>query len=415
MLELRDMFKSIFGGRQPPQTVTHYKMLNDYAPQFSPFAGDMYDSDIVRTCIDAVARNAAKLKGRHVRRAGGKILNAASTIERMLQVRPNQYMNGYDFLYKIVSQLYQHNNAFVYIHYESGSLAGFYPLNYSSVEIVEYQGEMYCRFQFSAGYKMTVPYAEIIHLRRHFNGEDFWGSDNRKPLTPTLNLINTINQGIVNAIKSSARLRGWLKYTQTLRPDDLKRERDKFVADYLSASNDGGIAALDAKADFTPAKLEAQMADDKQTQIVRENAYRYFGVNEKIINNNYTEDEFNAFYSSVLEPIAIQLSLEFTAKVFSSREKGFGNEIIFSASRLTFANNQTKVNMAKELLPYGIMTINEMREIFELEPVEGGDKRLITLNVVDADKQNKYQVGEGDDDDKAGNQVGGSATGADGE
>ena len=410
------MFKTIFGGRQPPPATTYYKMLNDFAPQFSPFSGDLYDSDVVRTCIDAIARNAAKLKGRHIRRVGSEIINTGSALERLLQVRPNQYMNAYDFIYRVVSQLYSNNNAFIYIYVERGVVTALYPLNFSSVEMVEYQGEMYCKFLFWTGYKMTVPYADIIHLRRHYNRDDFWGENGRKPLQPTLNLINTINQGITNAIKSSARLRGWLKFTSTLRPEDLKKQRDQFVTDYLSISNDGGIGALDAKADFTPAKLEAQMADDKQMAIVRENAYRYFGVNEAIINNTYTEDEFNAFYSSVLEPIAIQLSLEFTAKCFTDREMGHGNEIVFSASRLTFASTQTKVNMAKELLPYGLFTINEMREIFEQEPVEGGEKRLITLNVVDADKQNKYQVGEEDGNaDKTGNPVGGDAASANGE
>jgi HK97 family phage portal protein len=241
---------------------------------------------------------------------------------------------------------------------------------------------------------MTVPYSSLIHLRRHFNRDDILGEEGRKPFKPTLDLINTVNQGISNAIKSSARIRGWLKFNQTLRPEDIKKQRDDFVNDYLSINNDGGIAAIDAKCDFTPAEMKMQMADDKQMALIRENAYRYFGVNEKIIQATYNEDEWNAFYSSVIEPIALQLSMEFTDKLFTNREKGFGNEIVFSANRLTYASNQTKVNMAKELAPYGIFTINELREVFELEPVDGGDKRLITLNVVDADKQNEYQIGK---------------------
>lgn len=401
--ETRNMIKTVFGSKSPPQpqTVTYYKTLNDFVPQFSPFDGDMYDSDIVRTCIHAIASNAAKLKAKHIRRVSGQMTKTESNIEWMLQVRPNEYMNAYDFLYKVVSQLYTNKNAFVYIRAERGIITGFYPIAFSQMEFVEYQGELYCKFLFATGFKMTVPYADLIHLRRHFNRDDLFGEDDRKALRPTLNLIQTINQGMVNAIKSSARLRGWLKFTSTLRPEDLKKQRDQFVADYLSIDNDGGIGAIDAKTDFTPAKLEAQMADDKQMAIVRENAYRYFGVNDAIVQNKYTEDEFNAFYSSVLEPIAIQLSLEFTAKCFTSREIGFGNEIIFSANRLTFASHQTKVNMAKELLPLGLFTVNEMREVFELEPVEGGDKRFVSLNYVDAAKQNQYQLGEKDGDDNA--------------
>jgi len=398
------MIKTIFGGKKQLVTVTWYKMLNDFAPTFTPFDGDMYDSDIVRTCIDAIARNAAKLKPRHIRRVNGEIIKTNSHLEYLLQVRPNPYMNAYDFLYKIISQLYSNNNAFVYIQSERGTITGFYPIDFANLELKEYAGELYCLFTFKTGFRMTVPYTELIHLRRHFNRHDLFGESGFKSFKPTLNLINTVNQGIVNAIKSSARLRGWLKFSQTLRPEDLKKQRDQFVADYLSISNDGGIAALDAKADFNPVKLDTQMADDKQMAIIRENAYRYFGVNEKIIQATYNEDEWAAFYESVIEPIAIQLSLEFTEKCFTAREKGHGNEIIFEANRLQYASAKTKISLIQHLIPAGLLTINEGREIFNLAPVEGGDKRLISLNFVDADKANLYQLGddadlgEGDDD-----------------
>jgi len=415
-LEIRSMFSKIFGGAKEPANVVQMKMLNDFIPFFSNFDGELYDSDIVRTCIDAIARNAAKLKAKHVRRVGGKILPPTyGDLDKLLQVRPNEYMNAYDFLYKTVSQLYSNNNAFIYIHTERGVITGFYPLNYSFIEPVEYAGEMYFRFTFKSGYRMTVPYSELIHLRRHFNRDDMFGEDGRKPLKPTLNLIQTINQGIINAIKSSARLRGWLKYSSTLRPEDLKAQRDNFVKDYLSIDNDGGIAALDSKFDFTPAKIEPVLADDGQMKIAREAAYRYFGVNDAIITNTYDENQWNAFYSSVLEPIAIQLSLEMTAKCFTEREKGHGNEIVFSASRLTYASNATKVQMAKEMMPMGIFTINEMREIFELEPVEGGDIRLQTLNVVNAGIADQYQMKWGGKGGQKGNPDSGDAGAAGGQ
>lgn len=399
-MDFRNMIKTIFGGKKPLVTVVNYKLLNDFAPTFTSFDGDMYDSDIVRTCIDAIARNAAKLKPRHIRQTNGEIIKTNSRLEYLLQVRPNPYMNAYDFLYKVISQLYNNNNAFVYIQSERGVITGFYPIDFANLELKEYAGELYCLFTFKTGFRMTVPYTELIHLRRHFNRHDLFGESGFKPFKPTLNLINTVNQGIVNAIKSSARLRGWLKFSQTLRPEDLKKQRDQFVADYLSISNDGGIAALDAKADFNPVKLDVQMADDKQMAVIRENVYRYFGVNEKIIQATYNEDEWAAFYESVIEPLAIQLSLEFTEKCFTTREKGQGNEIIFEANRLQYASAKTKISLIQHLIPAGLLTINEGREIFNLAPVEGGDKRLISLNFVDADKANLYQLGNDSDSEE---------------
>ena len=387
------MIQNMFGNGRGPSTVTRWRALNDFMPVFTPFGGELYDSDVVRTCIDAIARNAAKLKPRHVRIMAGEILKGSAALDYLLQTRPNPYMSAYDMIYKVVSQLYSNNNAFIYIHVENGYVTGLYPLNFSSVELVEYQGELYGKFTFGTGFQMTVPYTSLIHLRRHFNRDDIFGESNQ-PFKPTLSLIQTINQGIVNAIKSSARLRGWLKYNMVLQPDDLKANRDKFVADYLSVSNDGGIGALDTKADFTPANVESKMADDKQMAIVRENAYRYFGVNEKIVQSNYTEDEWAAFYESVLEPIAIQLSLEMTDKMFTPRERGHGNAIVVEANRLQYASARTKISVVNTLTPLGLLTVNEGREVFNLAPVPDGDKRLVSLNYVDAAKANKYQLGE---------------------
>ncbi len=414
-MELRNMINRVFGGVRSPVTVTSYKMLNDFTPTFTAYNGDLYDSDIVRSCVHAIASNAGKLKAKHIRTVAGAIVPTNSKIERLLSVRPNRYMNAYDFIYKLVSQLYSHNNAFAYIHYERGEIEGIYPIGFSSLEMVEYLGELYCKFTFGTGFQMTVPYSDLIHLRRHYNRNDIYGDDPRKPFKPTLDLISTINQGLANAIKSSARLRGLLKTTATMRPEDLKAYRDQFVADYMGISNDGGVGALDAKADFVAAndKFSPLMADADQMAFVRNSAYLHFGVNDKIILATYDENEWNAFYESVLEPIAIQLSLEFTAKLFTGREQGHGNEIIFEANRLQYASVKTKIELVKQLAPLGLLKINEGREIFNIAPVEGGEKRIVSLNYVDADKANQYQVGEKEevDDDENGNQAGSAGDG----
>lgn len=403
-MQFRNMLNNIFGNKTPPQATTYYKTLNDFAPTFTPFSGALYDSDVCRTCIDTIAKNAAKLKPRHIRRDmkdGKSITDVHDNLEWLLSVRPNIYMSAYDFLYKVVAQLYSCNNAFIYIQTVNGVVAGLYPINFSNITMVEYENELYCKFLFGTGFQMTVPYADIIHLRRHFNRDDLFGEDGVKPFKPTLDLMRTVNQGIVNAIKSSARIRGILKFTGTLRPEDMKKQRDAFVGDYLSINNDGGIAATDTKAEFIPMESKPQMADGDQMAVIRENTYRYFGVNQKIIQSEYSESDWDSFYESVLEPIAIQLSLECTVKLFTTRELGFGNEIIFEANRLQYVSAKTKIQLIKELSPLGLLSVNEGREIFNLGPVENGDKRYVSLNYVDSDKQNKYQLGE-DDEPKGG-------------
>ena len=167
--------------------------------------------------------------------------------------------------------------------------------------------------------------------------------------------------------------------------------RDEFIKDFVKNSNETGIGGLDATTDFTPVKIEPTTASDSQIKTFDDKVLNYFGINENIIQSKYNEDEWNAFYESILEPIGLQMSLEFSNKLFTPTEKGFGNEIIFESNRLQYASNKTKI----ELLRYGnnIMTVNEMREIFNLSPIEGGEVILQDLNHIDSSIANEYQMG----------------------
>jgi HK97 family phage portal protein len=372
--------------------------LNGFTPTFTDFGSDIYQSDIVRSCIHTIASHAAKLNAKHIQRVSSNLKEINDNISKLLTLQPNPNMNAYDFIYKIVGQMLLKSNVFVYImRNDVGIITGFYPINPYYVEFLEDPaGGLWIKFSFGAGKKVTMAYSDIIHLRRYYIENEIFGDSNSKALLPTLELINTTNQGIVNAVKSSANLRGLLKFTQAMmKPEDIKKQRDEFVKDYMETNNNGGIAAIDAKADYIELKNEPTLADAKQMKIIEDKVYKFYNLNENIVTSKYTEDEFNAFYSSVLEPIAIQLSLEFTAKCFTAGKLGTGHEIIYSAKRLTFANMQSKISMARDLVPLGLFTVNEMREIFELEPVEGGDKRLQSLNFVDADKAADYQGVQG--------------------
>lgn len=394
MSEKRSLFDKWFGKQQDFSRLESIKMLNGFTPYFSNFSGNAYDSDVVRAAVDAIARNGAKLKGKHVRRSNGQIQPTGSSIERLLSF-PNRHMDGYQFLYKTITQLYIKNNAFIMIQRDPlGYPIAFYPLNASQVEFLESASDIFCRFSFLGGEKLTLPYDDVIHLRRFFYKNDLYGETSDQAILPTLELLNTTNQGIVNAIKSSAFLRGLLKFTSMLKPEDMKKQRDAFIADYLDISNNGGVAATDAKAEYVPLNNDPKMIDPKTMELIEDKVYKYMGVSSAIVRSDYTENQWNAFYESVLEPIAVQLSLQFTSKLFTVREQGFGNEIIFEANRLQYASNTTKITLVEKLMDRGLLTVNEGREIFNMAPVEDGDKRLISLNFVDASKQNLYQVGE---------------------
>ena len=404
-MEYRNLFQKIFGAFKQEKNYPMWRGLGNYTPIFTPFGQNAYASDIVRSTIHSIASSAAKLKPKHIRRVNGEVQYVGGNVERLLMIRPNEYMNAYDFIYKIVTNLYMQNNAFVWAR--DGGATGFYPIPLSNLILLQGpDNELFCQFRFAGGQMVTLPYTELIHLRRHYNEDDIFGESNRLPLLPTLELIHTTNQGIINAVKSSARLRGLLKFTQTMmKPEDLEKQRQDFITNYMTAANEGGIAALDAKAEYTPLDNDPKLINAMQMQLIEDKVYRYFNVSRSIVQNDYKEDQWNAFYEGVLEPLAVQMSLEFSSKLFTNRKMGHGNEIIFEANRLQYASIASKISIIKELMDRGLLSQNEGREIFNLSPIEGGDKRLVSLNFVDADKANQYQLGEkGDDDDgEAGN------------
>ena len=375
------------------ETATGSALISEQS-SFTTWSGDAYANDIYRAAVDAIARNAGKLKGCHIinyedhkRRDGDCKLN------RLLQVRPNPYMNAYDFLYKMVTHYYIHNNSFALLDKdERGNVTAIYPITANYVEMLsDKANNLYCRFTFNTGNRATFPYKDLIHLRRAFNNNDLLGDDN-SALTPALELAHTQNEGIINGIKAGANIRGILSFTQIMSPAKLKEEKEAFVADYLQMNNDGGVIATDQKMEYTPIESKPVILNAEQAQQAAEKIYNYLGVSKEIVNSSYTEDQFSAFYESVIEPLAVALGMEFTSKIFNEREQAFGNAIIFESGRLQFTSNSTKVNLIKELMPYGLLTINQALEILNLPGVKDGDKRLQSLNYVDTNIANNYQM-----------------------
>lgn len=387
----------LFNRKKEPARAERVEVMSGSPAIFTPFSGDAYESDIYRAAVDSIARNAAKLRGTHVITLEQQRKNGDHYLNRILQVRPNPYMTAYDMLYKLVTHYYLYNNAFAFLQKdEKGYLMAIWPLKPQSMEFVTDQtGNLYCYFLFAGGYTVTLPFSEVFVVRRFFNSNDLLG-DTNTAILPALDLAHTQNEGMENAIKANATIRGLLKYNQVLAPDKLKAEKEAFINDYLNVSNSGGIAAIDSKAEYIPLELKPAAIDDKQLEAVKKKIYEYLGISEKIVNSTYTEDEWAAFYESVVEPLAVQFSLEFTDKIFTQREQAFGNSIIFEANRLQFASNATKTNILKELMPLGLFTINQALDILNLPPVEDGDRRLQTLNVVNADKADQYQLNEGE-------------------
>lgn len=380
--------------KKPNKIFTRAEMLSGATAVYTAWSGDAYANDIYREAIDAIARNIGKLKGSHIIRYNDiKKEGADYKLNRILQVQPNPFMSAYDMLYKLATHYYLYNNAFAYINKdERGRVANIYPINCTQVTfIVDSVERLYCQFYLRSGKQIILPYDNLIHLRRNYNSDELLG-DSNSALIPALELAHTQNEGIINGIKTSATIRGILKYTSIMSPEKLKESKEAFINDYLDVSNTGGVIATDQKMEYEPITVNPQNIDAEQIKATQTKIYNYLGITEKIVNSSYNEDEWGAFYESVIEPLAIQLSLEFTRKIFNERELAFGNSIIFDSGRVIYSSNKTKLDLIDKLLPMGCLSINQALEILNLPPIEGGDKRIQSLNYANTDIVDKYQL-----------------------
>ena len=354
--------------------MARWKEIGAYSAQFYPFGQNMYQSDLVRSCIRPLAEHTSKANA----------VCADKRIERLLNINPNLYMNGKDFLYKTRTILELKNTAFIYIQRdEKAAVRGFYPVPYSSYEGIDFNGRLFIKFTFkgNAVSDLVLPWDDLVVLRKDYNERDIAGDDN-SPIIATLELINTTNQGIANSVKSTANLRGILKSTKgILAPEDIKKQKEKFVEDYMNLNNEGGIASLDSTQEFTPITMSPIVTNAATIKEFREDVYRYFGVNDAIITSDFTEAQMEAFYEARIEPFLVALGTELTRKIYSEREIAFGDGVIYESNRINYASNQTKLNMI-QLVDRGILTPNELRQMFNLSPFEGGDEFIRRLDTM---------------------------------
>lgn len=400
MKEKRSLFQMFFGNKKEKVNVskTRLEMLNSYNAQFTTLNNNTYDSKVARQCIDRIATHCAKLIPKHIQDTITN--NIKGDINFLLQNQPNPIMPKFDFIYRTISMLYTDSNAFVYIAKDKdGFITGFYPVVATNYDLLQdITGTIYLQFQFVNGKKYTIPYVELIHLRLFYNKHDIFGTNN-KILKTDLETAHTAAEGIKNAIKTSNNLKGIIKYTNAmLKEKDIKASKEAFVNDFLNLENESGIAAIDGKAEFQEVNLKPITLDKEQLEQVNYNIFDYYGISEKIVRNDFTEEEWNAFFEGVIEARAMQMSDAFTNKIFSYKARKEGHKIVFTANRLQYASLSSKTKLLQTIAPFGMIKTDEGREIIDLPPLGGeeGEKILQSLNNIDSSIANSYQGGEKD-------------------
>ena len=344
-----------------------FQTLTAYAPVFTNWSGAIYESEIVRAAIDARARHISKLK---VETVG----TANPSLQSKLMQGPNQWQTWSQFLYRVSTILDINNTAFIVpVFDERMIITGLFPILPSACTLVEYDGEIWLRYQFANGQFAAVEFRKCAVLTKHQYESDFFG-DRNTPLKETMQLIHIQNQGIEEGVKNSATFRFMATLNNFSSSEDLKKERERFTETNLSTSSKSGGFLLfpNTYKDIKQIDVKPYAIDADQMKQIRENVFNYFGVNEAVLTNAANSDKLEAFFDGAIEPFAIQFSEAVTKMLFSERERAQGSYLIANANRLQYMSTSEKVQVARELGDRGAILIDEIRELFNYAPLPNG-------------------------------------------
>lgn len=376
------LFDKIFPkAAQTKEMDGYFKTFSTYTPSFTTFDGGIYEMELTRSAVHSFATFCSKFKPEI---AG----TAYKSLEKVLQFQPNPFMDTTKFLYRIATILSVNTTAFIVpmLAENSETIVGFYPILPQQTEIVEYKGEPWLRYTFGNGKKTAIELARVGVMTQHQYKDDFFG-DGNAALAPTMKLLDIQRQGMAEAISQSANIRFMAKIANVMRAEDLGAERDRFASENLSSNNKSGMLLFDGKySDIKQIDSKPFVIDAEQMKLIQTNVYNYFNTNEAILQNKFSEEEFNAFYEGKLEPFALQLGLVLTNMTFTSREKATGNEIILTANRMQYASNSTKLAVSQTLFDRGILSTNQVMDIWNMAHVADGDKRYIRKEYAEMSK-----------------------------
>ena len=360
------IFEKIFGKREggaAQQAREQFRLLDGYTPAFRTWQGSIFESELIRAAIDAHGRHAAKL---------APVLQgtAKPSLQNRLKNQPNEFQTWPQFLYRTAVILYARNTSFIVpVLGDYGETNGIITVAPESWELVDYKGEPWIRFVFDGGRKRrAVELWRVGILTRYQYQSDLFGDDN-DALKATLDLIAIQRQGVQEAIKNGASFRFMAVSSNWSKDEDLAKERKRFDRENFTGESGGVLLFPNTYKDVKQITSSAYSVDAAQLKMITENVYNYFGVNEAVLQNKAFGDEWLAFYEGAVEWLAINLSDSITRMLFSERERTVGNRVIFTTNRLQYMSNQDKLNVAAQMADRGIMTRNEIREIFNLAPL----------------------------------------------
>lgn len=364
------LFESLFKKAPKPQGKYQgeFKMLNGYTPHFTTYNGSVYESQLIRSAINARAIHVSKLK---VEVQGA----AKPALQNKLKHGPNTFQTWSQFLYRLSTILDVYNTAFICPVYDQyGEVSGIYAPLPAKCKVVQYEDRPYLKYQFSTGVTAAIEMDACGIMTKFQFKNDFFGETNTA-LLPTMDLIHIQKQGIEEGVKSAATYRFWAQVNNFSKAEDLANERKRFTEENFSKDAEGGGLLLfpNTYTNINQVKTDPWVVDKEQMDLINHGVYEYFMVNEDVLMNKAYGDKWTAFYEGAVEPFAIQFSEVMTRMLFTFVEQSRDNRVIATANRLQYMSNQEKLNVSSQLADRGILNRDEVREIWNLAPLPNGE------------------------------------------
>lgn len=375
------LFDSLFSNnKKRKEASSTWKTLTAYDPVFRTWGGSIYESDLVRASIDAIARNVSKLS---VEMKG----SAKPYLQSRMRLAPNAFMTWSQFLYRWATILEVENTAFIVpVYGEYGETTGVFPVLPTKCELRAYNNVPYMRYEFRDGEYTAFPLADIGITTRFQYKSDFFGSSN-KALNHTMELIDIQNQGIQEGIKSSNTFRFLAQLTNWSDPEDVAKEQKRFNEYNLKGTEGGFLLFPNTYSNIQKIESKPYAVDAEQMDLIQKNVFDYFGINEDVLQSKAYGDKWSAFYESIIEPMAIQLGEVMTRMLFTTSEQARGSSVFVSSNRIQYMSSADKLNVSSQLVDRGIMSINEARQIWNLAPIDGGDAHIIRGEYYNTDEK----------------------------
>lgn len=380
-------------------TTTQLKMVTETGNGLYTYDGKLYRSDIVRACIRPKVKAVGKAVPKHIRtttNADGSTTTAVNpdVYMRFLLAEPNQFMTWQMYAEKMETQLMLNANAFSLIQRDENGLPNaIFPITTAaSVDaIYNTQGELLLRFYLANGSCWTFAYSDIVHLRNDYNKNEVFGESPALALKDVMEVIGTSDRAIINAVRNSAVIRWLLKFTAAgMRPEDIKSQTEIFAKAFLDAKTSNGVAGTDVKADAVQVKPNDYVPNALQSKASVERLYSFFNISTKIVQSDFSEDEWISYYESQVEPDLLQIATEHTRKLWNRRQRAFGNRLHLESSNLQYASMNTKLAL-QAMVDRGAMTPNEWRDVLGLSPLPGGDEPIRRLDTKPVDGEEVKQ------------------------